>query len=321
MSARPLVSIIVCVYNAGAYLRPALSSVLDQAYDNLEILVVDDGSTDGCIAAVSNLVRDRRVQVIKQRNAGKPAALNLAMSQMRGEFYAVHDADDISHPRRIELQLACMLDNPDIAAVYCGHEIILNDTSMAPQTRAKSRADCARDISEFRMPAHDPTGMYRSSAVRDMPYDPQLPVVEGFDYILRVGEKHPMLVLEDCLYSYRIHPQSITKRDPERRDRLVREVLRRACQRRGIDFESRFPAANENTPAEAILDNNLAAQFIESTLDHRRAGRRWEAIRTGLACSRLHPLSLHYQKAFVYAASPMWLVKRLRRSGLVDCGK
>jgi hypothetical protein len=155
--------------------------------------------------------------------------------------------------------------------------------------------------------------MYRISALAGMRYEIDLPVVEGFDYILRVGEEQPLLVLGECLYSYRIHSQSVTKRDPAKRDRLVREVLKRACARRGIDFTSQFPMEPGADCPEAFVDNNLAAQFIESVLDQRRAGRRLGAIGTGLACSRLHPLTPHYQKALVYAAAPMWVVKRLRR--------
>ncbi len=57
-------------------------------------------------------------------------------------------------------------------------------------------------------------------------------------------------------------------------------------------------------------DNNLAADFIESALDQRRARCRWGALRTGWACSCLHPLEPHYHKAMVYAIAPMWLVRR-----------
>jgi glycosyltransferase involved in cell wall biosynthesis len=306
----PVVSVIMCVYNAGSYLRPAIESVLGQTYANLELLIVDDGSTDGCMGEVTDLLSDPRLRVIRQANQGKPAAMNVGLEQMRGECYALNDADDLSHPERIERQVKCMLANPDVAGVFCGHEIILDGRRMAPQHRARDRADCAREIEAFRMPAHDPTAMYRISALAGMRYETDLPVVEGFDYILRVGEKHPLLVLGECLYSYRIHSQSVTKRDPAKRDRLVREVLKRACARRGIDFASRFPRSGRKERA----DNNLAADFMESVLDQRRAGKRLSAVRTGIQCSRLRPLDLHYQKALIYSLVPWSLISYLRKS-------
>jgi hypothetical protein len=163
------------------------------------------------------------------------------------------------------------------------------------------------------MPAHDPTGMYRRSAVKDARFDSQLPIVEGYDYILRVGEEYPMVVLGECLYCYRIHCESVTKRDPDRRDQLYREVLRRACDRRGLQFAALFPervSRNDNRHR----DNGLATDFIESVVDLRKAGRIPEAIRTGLSCACLHPFDPHYYKALLYAVTPQPIRRRLRPS-------
>src|SRR4051794_3814702 len=80
MSANPLVSVVMCVYNAGGYLRPALESALSQTYRNIEFIVVDDGSTDGCMNSIQDLVRGSDVvRVVVQTNRGKPAAMNAAL--------------------------------------------------------------------------------------------------------------------------------------------------------------------------------------------------------------------------------------------------
>ena len=315
----PLVSVIVCTYNAGDYLMPSLQSVLAQSHSNLDVLVVDDGSTDGSAAAAQARLTDPRIRWFRQANAGKPAAMNFAIPQARGEFYALQDADDISHPRRIERLVAAMRADPELAAVYSGHELILDGRSVAPITRFRSREACRNDIEQIRMPAHDPTGMYRLSMVRGLRYREDLLLGEGYDYIMRVGERWPMVVLGECLYSYRIHDASITRADPERRTRLVREVIRCACERRGIAFEDR-PGGDRKPQREshyAEQDNNLAAQFIDSVLDQRRSSSRVGAVRTALHCARLHPVDPHYYKALVYALSPWWLIKRIRRNGTI----
>ena len=82
---------------------------------------------------------------------------------------------------------------------------------MAPLFVAKSEKECWKAIASFRMPAHDPTGMYRISLVGGLRYEESLQGAEGLDYILRVGEKHPMVVLGECLYQYRILDTSITR--------------------------------------------------------------------------------------------------------------
>src|SRR5688500_6881375 len=100
----PLVSILMPVYNAGEYLRPAVDSVLCQTHSNLEILIVDDGSTDGCSQQIAGL-KDTRIRLFQRPHAGRPAALNHGLKQMSGEFFAIQDADDLSDPRRIERQV------------------------------------------------------------------------------------------------------------------------------------------------------------------------------------------------------------------------
>ena len=69
--------------------------------------MIDDGSTDGCFGSIQDLITDSRVRVVHQANATKPVAFNRALDQVRGEFYAIQDADDISHPKRIENAARC----------------------------------------------------------------------------------------------------------------------------------------------------------------------------------------------------------------------
>lgn len=307
----PLVTIIMCVYNAGEYLRAALLSVLAQTYRNMDVVVVDDGSTDGCFEHIEDLLRDSRVRVYHQENATRPVALNRALELARGDFYAIQDADDISHPTRIEKQVEALLKHPDLAAVFCGNDLIIDGRSMAPTFAPKSIDHCKREIEAFRMPALDPTGMFRMSLIRNLRYQP-MPFVEAYDYILRVGEQHPMLVLGECLYSYRILRSSITRRDPTERERSVANVLRTACSRRGIEYDRALPQRPLKRSRNSVMDNNLAAYFMTSVLDQRAIGNRWDALRTGWECARLHPSDPHYYKALVYALAPENFVSFMR---------
>lgn len=305
-----LVTVIVCVYNAGGYLRSSVESVLAQTHANLQILIVDDGSSDGCMDSIADL-SDGRVEIIRQPNSGKPVALNKALEATRGEFFALHDADDLSRPKRIERLLQCMRLNPRLAAIFSGYELLIDDVPRAPVLNAKDEAACADDIAHFRIPSQDPTVMYRTAIARRYPFAEDLPVVEGLDHILRIGEHHPMRVLGECLYGYRIHPRQVTRKSPADRERLVAEVRRRACERRGIAFVENPPSAKAS--ANDLKENYIASHFIGSVLDLRRARRRVEALKTGLFCSRLHPLDPVYHKALIYALTPGPLIPLLRR--------
>lgn len=318
MAEGPLVTVVMCVYNAGSYFRPSLLSIIDQTYKNLDILIIDDGSTDGCFSSVQDLLADERVRVIHQANSGKPVAVNRALDRIRGEFYAIQDADDISYPARIEKQVRALRNHPHLAAVFCGNELIINGKFMAPVFAPKSEGDCQSEIRAFQMPALDPTGMFRMSLVGDMRFEPSLKVAETCDYIWRIGEVHPMIVLGECLYAYRILPNSLSRRAPTWRKQFEVDVFRRACERRGLRFEQECADAmcGYRRSRNSLLDNNIAAHFIRSVLDWRRSNRRLSALRTGWQCACLHPADPHYYKALVYALISPSVASRLRRDFL-----
>jgi glycosyltransferase involved in cell wall biosynthesis len=310
----PLVSIVTCVYNAGEFLRPSVSSIVNQTYRNLDIIIVDDGSTDGCLETITDLLDDTRIRVVRQANATRPVALNRALDLVHGEFYAIQDADDISNPTRIQKQLEAILSRPELAAVFCGYCLLMNERCIAPLLASKSETECKADINAFQIPAHDATGLFRMSIIGDIRYDASLPFVEAYDYILRMGESHPMMVLGDCLYRYRMHSNSLTQSDPDRRDRMVTRMLERACERRGQSYSGIFPGGRHRKyrSYNSLIDNDIASVFVMSVLSQRQTNRRWGAVKTGLQCARLHPVDPYYYKALVYALVPAKLLRFIR---------
>lgn len=302
-----LVSVVICVYNAGDFLRSSVESILAQTYADLEVLIVDDGSTDGCMESIADL-DDPRIRILRQANGGKPAALNRGLAAATGEFYVVHDADDLSRPERIERQLECMRAHPHVACVFCGYDLILHGRHVAPKFPAKDERRCWRDIERMEMPGHDPTAMYRMSMVKDFEYDVALPIVEGYDYVLRVGENFPMIVLGECLYSYRIHWNTVTKRDPSARMRLFDAAVRKVRRRRGLPIRGEAPALGSGRLRHRQVDNDLVSHFMASMVDLRTAGHRWTALRAALGCARLHPADPYYYKPAVYAMAPLFII-------------
>jgi glycosyltransferase involved in cell wall biosynthesis len=111
----PAVSIITPAYNAGRYLGVAIASVLSQTVPDLEMIIVDDGSTDDTSSIAGSFARhDRRVRVVRQANAGTAAARNTAIAAARGRFYALLDADDWWMPDFLRVQLGILIANPAI---------------------------------------------------------------------------------------------------------------------------------------------------------------------------------------------------------------
>ncbi len=112
------VSVIIPAHNAAEVIETSLQSILNQTWTNLEVLVVDDCSTDKTVGIVESYMRkDSRIQLLKTKtNSGAYVARNLALQKATGDFVTVNDADDWSHPEKIEKQVRHLLDNPSIIA-------------------------------------------------------------------------------------------------------------------------------------------------------------------------------------------------------------
>lgn len=120
MNNRPLVSIIVPAYNAEKYIEETVVSALRQTYRNIEMIVVDDGSTDHTAEIVKTLaVRDRRLAYTYQKNQGQSAARNAGIARAAGGYVAFLDADDLFLPKKIEEQVRHLEENRDCGVSYC----------------------------------------------------------------------------------------------------------------------------------------------------------------------------------------------------------
>jgi glycosyltransferase involved in cell wall biosynthesis len=117
---QPLVSVIIPAYNAEVFIAKTLESVLSQTYQNIEVLVIDDGSWDQTAEIVKSFAqKDSRVILLQQSNAGVAAARNLAIEKSRGEYIAPIDADDIWYPQNLEKQVECLIKSePSVGVVY-----------------------------------------------------------------------------------------------------------------------------------------------------------------------------------------------------------
>ena len=114
-----LISVIIPAYNHAKYLSEAIQSVLNQTYQNFEILIVDDGSTDNTRQVVQNYT-DQRIKYIYQENRGLAASRNAGLRVTQGEYVAFLDADDIFLPHKLEVQLDWFEAHPSCGMVFSG---------------------------------------------------------------------------------------------------------------------------------------------------------------------------------------------------------
>lgn len=116
MTTWPLVSVVIPVFNAAAYLREAIDSVLGQDYPAMDVILVDDGSDDGGLEIMRSY--GERVRVIRQDRAGPAAARNIGIRAARGDYLAFHDADDVWMPGKLTAQMRFMQAHPEFHIVF-----------------------------------------------------------------------------------------------------------------------------------------------------------------------------------------------------------
>lgn len=121
-TARPLISIIIPVYNGVNYLKEAIESALAQTYPNIEIIVINDGSTDGTEQIALSF--GESIQYVKKTNGGVASALNIGILKMRGEHFSWLSHDDLYMPNKIEKQLEILRKQPKKSIVFSGFNII-----------------------------------------------------------------------------------------------------------------------------------------------------------------------------------------------------
>ena len=122
-----LVSVVIATYNMGRYLPQAVQSVLSQSYTNVEVQIVDDGSSDDTSAIVEQWREEPRVRVHRQENCGQARAKNQGMALSRGRFVAFLDADDLWLPEKLARQMPLFKGHPEIGVVYSDFQCVDGD--------------------------------------------------------------------------------------------------------------------------------------------------------------------------------------------------
>lgn len=117
LNNQPLVSVVIATYNMGQYINLAVDSILQQTWQNIEVIVIDDGSTDHTPTTMATYENDVRVKYVRTPNQGQPKAKNTGIQNTRGEFIAFCDADDLWEPNKLAVQMP-LFDNPKVGIVY-----------------------------------------------------------------------------------------------------------------------------------------------------------------------------------------------------------
>ena len=226
MNRNPAISVILPVYNAEAYVREAVESILAQTFTDFELIAINDGSTDGGGAILRELAaRDTRIVLIERPNDGLVSALNDGVESARAELIARMDADDVAMPERFALQHARMVEEPELAVLGSFFNIIEKDGSIIqlyndiPLTPAEARSASADG--GF-LVAHPTVIMRRDAVLKAGGYRKACRHAEDYDLWLRMIDLgYDIANLPQPLLNYRKHGANVSVVHEETQGRSV----------------------------------------------------------------------------------------------------
>jgi glycosyltransferase involved in cell wall biosynthesis len=289
--ATPKVSVIIPAYNTEGYLAETIRSVLDQTYDDFEVIVVDDGSSDGTLALARSF--EPRITVLTKPNGGPASARNLAIRNSRGDYIAFLDSDDLWMKDKLEEQVALLERNPEVGLVY-GQALMFRQNNGELNVSEKIGFTCDPSFRLLLQGNYIPnsTVMVRRVCINKVGLLNEaraLIGVEDYEYWLRITKHFAMSGIGRPLIYYRVREGNLMGDSKETKTpRLYIAALR--------EMERLYPRLWE----ECELDRQkLFAKF------HIRAGFAWKQK------GEWKQLATEFREALRYSSKPRvfrWMV-------------
>ena len=298
----PTLSVIMPVYNTALYLAEAIESILNQTFTDYEFICVDDGSTDRSLSILKEYaLKDDRFHIISRPNTGIVGALNDGLAVARGKFIARMDGDDLSTPERFTLELAFLNENPDHVAV--SSQVLLIDpdgTLIGPTYQPLTHEEIDEALFKGNSSAFIHAAMIvRRDVIQAIGgYREKYKTLEDFDLFLRLIEHGHLANHPQYLYLYRQHLKNTCYTNSQSQQQLKSSVLREACQRHGVPYNSKDIHVHSTPSSDAEIHVGWA---IAAT----NAGNKKTAVKQSLIALKKKSLAiaiLEYFFAFNFRA-------------------
>lgn len=199
-----MISVIIPVYNGEKYILSSVQSILNQTEKDFELIIINDGSTDGTEEIVKS-IEDQRIRYFKKENGGTSSALNMGIELSVGDFIAWQAADDLSLPTRLEMSKK-QFTHEKIGVVHTDMLLIANDSPIAYwQSRNFDRSRLIRFFLKVGSPFNGGSLMMRREVLRDLRFKTKYKIGEDTEFIFRFSPSWDSLHIPEPLYIYRKH--------------------------------------------------------------------------------------------------------------------
>ena len=316
MEKAPTVSVIMPVYNAERYLRPAIDSVLNQMFNDFELIIIEDASNDSTREIVAEYAeRDPRViAVVNDKNLGLTPSLNKGLDLARGEFIARMDADDISHPERFEKQVSYLRSNSDVCMIATSRERIDEEGNTISSYSETDGKEGLRERMKVTCSVAHGSVMFRRKEVIELgKYRDGIPYAEDYDLWLRIMEKYNIDVLPDILYKFRLTHQSRSIAD-SKQDKHYHKLVRQFAKEREIHGRDSYEEhAGEvirvkTSPRhkEEMYHLHRGLEYLASNFQTKARGEFWK-------CAKHRPTRALYWLLIVISIMPLVVLGLMRK--------
>ena len=212
----PLVSVVIPCYNHENFVQDSIQSVIDQTYQNIELIIIDDGSKDGSVEKIKEMIpacqeRFVRFEFRHRPNKGLSATLNEALEWCEGIYFSALASDDIVLKNKIDIQTKHMEENPKTTAVFGSANYIDENNNIKILAKLKQQEYFFDKIFLNECQFYAPTQLMRKSILDEVGgYDPDI-LVEDWYMWLKMAERGSVYCLSDTFANYRIHSNNTTK--------------------------------------------------------------------------------------------------------------
>jgi glycosyltransferase involved in cell wall biosynthesis len=296
LTARPRVSVLMPVFNTGKYIREAVLSIVNQTFSDWELIILDDGSTDGSTTQLESLSsQDSRIRIRKRENLGLIATRNELLGAARGEFIAWMDSDDVSLPERLRMQVLAL--DADSALTCVGTAVQCVDPEGHPlniERYPEDHLEIEAEQSQGGAQRFATTMIRRAEALATGGFREPLKIGEDFDFLLRVGEIGKLGNLTKVLYIYRQHVKSVCAamgpQWPTYRDFILNLARERSEGRKDSLQTGSLPVIERITKRQRVVFESQT--YLLWSKYSTENGNKLLGLRYAIAAILRNPLSL-----------------------------
>jgi len=312
----PRITVLMPAYNVEKYIGDAITSVLKQTFEDFELLIVNDGSTDDTVKVIESF-KDTRIRLISQENKGVAAALNTGLIYASAPYIARFDADDICYPNRLKIQYEFITAHPEYSIIGSSvHCIDVNNNFVFTQHPAGHLHEELQDLAYYRCPFIHSSVLYKKDLIVSKGgYNEHAYTYE--DHFLWVNILHDIKAcnLTQPLLKVRLNPESVTI-DEKWRTRKFREIkytsLKNRIVTRADEQELRAIIQKQHQPKikEGAYYALCGKKFLINNYQPEKA--RWHAIKA----ISVHPFRLDNYLLYTVSYLPERLINWLYRTNL-----